>query len=110
MFEHAYAHQIKVTGVCVGIMFLQIDNITTVQTFQLFFTKFLYGGENMRPEWTGEIVKKMHIYNVTNRDLAEHIGISETYLCSVLNGKRNNKRAEHDFNTALDELIAQRIV
>lgn len=62
----------------------------------------------MLAQWTGEVVGKMHIYGVTAKELARHLGYHEKYVSAVLNGKRSPEGAEIGFKAALDEIIALR--
>lgn len=60
------------------------------------------------PEWTGEIVKIMHLNGITAKRLAEKAGYSEKYFSAVLNGRRTPRRAEEKVRGALQELIAEK--
>lgn len=62
----------------------------------------------MPAQWTAEFVGKMHIHQITIRELANHMGISPAFCGKVLNGKREVRDAEQRYNAALDELIAAR--
>lgn len=62
----------------------------------------------MLNKWTGNVVGKMHTYNITQQELAERVGVSRQYLNMILNGKKNPKDAQERFKTALDQLIAER--
>lgn len=62
----------------------------------------------MLAEWTGEIVKKMHIYGISAKQLAEEAKIHPKYLSMILNGHRTPKNAESKLNAVLDRLIAGR--
>lgn len=42
----------------------------------------------LREEWTGEVVGKLHVLNSTQIELAMVCGYAPEYLCSVLNGKK----------------------
>lgn len=39
-------------------------------------------------KWTGEIVGRLHTINVTQKEFAIRCGYSPTYLCMVLNGRK----------------------
>lgn len=62
----------------------------------------------MPAQWTGELIGKMHNVKVSQSDLARKLGITNRYVCMVLNGKRAPKDAEQRFTAALDELIKER--
>ena len=62
----------------------------------------------MPAQWTGEFVGKMHLNNVSKKDLAKQLNCSAEYVSMVLNGKRNPKGAEQRFRQALAEMIQER--
>lgn len=62
----------------------------------------------MNAQWTGDVVGKMHVYSLTNKDLARKMGYSDAYVCKLLNGKREPKDAEAKVRAALDDFIAER--
>ncbi len=62
----------------------------------------------MPAQWTGLIVGKMHTNSINNAKLAQKLGVSESWISMVLNGKREPKNAEARFNAALDELLAEK--
>lgn len=51
----------------------------------------------MPAQWTGEIVGKMHLLEISQVQLADALGYTPEYVCAVLNGKRNPKDAEARF-------------
>lgn len=59
----------------------------------------------MPAQWTGDIVSKMHINNVTAKQLAVAVGWHPKYLSVVLNGHKTPKDAEARLNVALDQII-----
>ena len=61
----------------------------------------------MPAKWTGDVVGKMHLHRITNKVLAEHMGISDRYVAMVLNGEREPAGAEQRFKAALDALIKE---
>mgnify|MGYP000229577669 CR=1 FL=1 len=62
----------------------------------------------MPAQWTAEIIGKMHLYRISKKSLAEHLGMRPEYISMVLNGHRNPPDAEARFRTALNELIRKR--
>lgn len=62
----------------------------------------------MPAQWTGALISKMHLNNITKKELAEHLGLHPKYVIDVTNGKKNPDNAETRFNKAVDEIIAER--
>ena len=62
----------------------------------------------MLAQWTGEIVGKMHIYEVSAVDLAAEAGWNPKYMSAVLNCKRTPKNAENTLRNALAAIIARK--
>ena len=60
------------------------------------------------PKWTGEAVKKKHLYNITDGDIANVIGKSRETVSKTLNGKYSFKDDKKIIIKAIDELIAER--
>lgn len=60
----------------------------------------------MPAQWTGEVIGEMHLKGVTQKDLAEHLGVTRVYVNMVLQGKREPKGAEQKFREALKEMGA----
>ncbi len=42
----------------------------------------------MKERWTGNIVGRMHVYEIKAEDLAKRCGYSPQYLSMVLNGRK----------------------
>ena len=59
----------------------------------------------MKEKWTGRLVGKMHINDVTYEQLAKHLGVTKAYVGMVLNGKRTPPNARQRFESALNEII-----
>lgn len=62
----------------------------------------------MPAQWTGLLVGRMHNAGVTSKQLAEEMGKNPKYVSQVLNGHYSPKKAETEFNAALDAIIAKR--
>lgn len=62
----------------------------------------------MPAQWTGILVGKMHNAGVTAKQLAAQMGKNPKYISQVLNGHYCPKKAEAEFNAALDAILAQR--
>lgn len=61
----------------------------------------------MPAKWTGDVVGKMHLHRITNKELAAFMGVTDGYITMVLNGKREPAGAEQRFKAALDALIKE---
>lgn len=59
------------------------------------------------PQWTGEIVGKLHNAGIDHKDFALHMGIHPKYLSAILNGHEQPKDAEEGFKKALFEMTGQ---
>lgn len=64
----------------------------------------------MPAQWTADLIGKMHLNNITRKQLAKQLGFHEKYVIMILNGKKSPKSAEVKFNQALNELIEERRV
>lgn len=62
----------------------------------------------MPAQWTGEVVSKMHIFEVTKQQLAAELGVTPAYVGMVLNGRREPKGAEQQMKSALECLITRK--
>lgn len=56
-------------------------------------------------KWTAEAVGKMHVYGISQAELAEKLGVGRTYLNKILNCKEAPANAKERVIGALDELI-----
>ena len=61
----------------------------------------------MPAQWTCLLVGRMHNAGVTSKQLAEEMGKNPKYVSQVLNGHYSPKKAESEFNAALDAIIAR---
>lgn len=59
----------------------------------------------MPAQWTGEIIRQLHLNGITAKRLAEAIGWNDKYLSLVLNGHREPKNAEAKVRAALDSIL-----
>ena len=60
------------------------------------------------PKWTGEAVKKKHLHNINDSDIANIIGKSREVVSKTLNGNYSFKDDRKIIMGALDELIANK--
>lgn len=59
----------------------------------------------MRPEWTGEVVKQLHVAELSTADLAREMELTQGYVRMILDGQRNPLGAEARIKTALFALL-----
>ena len=62
----------------------------------------------MPEKWTGKIVGDLHVYRISQKELANKLGWSKEYVCTILSGKANPPGAKRKMKAALAELIAER--
>ena len=63
----------------------------------------------MREAWTGELVGRMHIAEITQQDLADEAGIVKAYVCQILNGKRKPKKGREMLESAFEAVYQRRL-
>ena len=56
-------------------------------------------------KWTGEAVKLMHLNRITQRDVAEKMGLSRERVCKILNGDGCTETAKSRIMNAIFEII-----
>jgi predicted transcriptional regulator len=61
-----------------------------------------------REEWTGEVAKQMHIYNISGEDLAREMGCTRSYVCRILTGSRDPRGGRERVEAALERCMARR--
>ena len=58
--------------------------------------------------WTGELVGKMHVAEVTQEELAAELGWNKAYVCMILNGSRKPAGAREKLEAAFESVMAKR--
>ena len=58
--------------------------------------------------WIAKAVGLMHLHKITQKSLANHLGVTDEYISMILNGKKTPKNAELRIMAALNEIIEQR--
>lgn len=58
----------------------------------------------MLEKWLGEVVGEMHIQNISQKQIASHMGVTEEYLSMVLNGHRKPAGIEVRIRKAIREI------
>lgn len=62
----------------------------------------------MKEKWTGDLIGKMHVNDVTYDDLANELGISKGYISMILNGNRTPADAKERMQAALERILEKR--
>lgn len=62
----------------------------------------------MSAQWTGDVVGKMHLNRISQKELADKLSVTRDYVCMVLNGRRTPSGAQERFCKALEELIKEK--
>lgn len=58
--------------------------------------------------WTGEAVGRMHVLQISHREVAAKMGVSNRYLSMLLNGHRTPSNAQNRVNWAIDQIVSER--
>ena len=66
------------------------------------------GGNGTADDWRGSLVAAMHLRRVSQKRLAEELGVTANYVCMVLSGRRCPGGAEERFRRALGAILASR--
>ena len=61
-----------------------------------------------REKWTGRLIGRMHVENVTYEQLGAEMGIGKSYVSMILNGERKPKGIRQRMEAALDAVLAKR--
>lgn len=64
----------------------------------------------MLANWIGDAAGLMHKYGISNKQLAEHMGMTPEYISMILNGHRDPADAEARFRKAIAELVGPAIM
>lgn len=84
-----------------SILLTDIYIITYFVNFCNYFFTIL-GGNFTKEKWTGQLIGKMHIEEITQQDLAEELGTSKAYISMMLNGARKPKNAREKMEAAFE--------
>lgn len=64
----------------------------------------------MREDWTGEVVKNMHLNEIGQADIAAEMGVTKAYVSMLLNGSRKVEGAREKIEAALKAAIEKKCV
>lgn len=62
----------------------------------------------MLDKWTGDLVGRMHVNEVSQNELATELGYTKSYVSMVLRGRNKPQGIEERMNAALDAIIARK--
>ena len=62
----------------------------------------------MRDAWTGAVIGKCHVAEITLKELADEAGYSRSYVTMLLNGHRTTPGARQALENALQRIIDKR--
>lgn len=62
----------------------------------------------MRPEWAAKLTGDLFLAGITKTELAAELGLSRTYVSSVLSGIKAPPGAEARFRGAYQELLSKK--
>ena len=63
----------------------------------------------MPAQWTGEVIRDMHLARITKREVAKEMGVEPAYVSMILNGKREPKGAEARLREAVQRVKERRV-
>ncbi len=63
----------------------------------------------MNYDWTAEVVGRMHGAGISGLQLAEECGVSNSYLSTVLHGKKGTEKTQKRILDALDRLEKKKL-
>lgn len=56
------------------------------------------------PEWTGDVVRTMHLNRISAQDIADTLGCSRCYISLILCGKRAPKNGQTMITEAINRI------
>lgn len=62
----------------------------------------------MKANWTGDLIGKMHVHEVSQEELAEELGCSKAYVSMILNGSRTPVDAKERLQEAFNRVLMKR--
>lgn len=61
----------------------------------------------MPAQWTADVIGKMHMLRISNKQLAEKLGVTPEYVSMILNGHRDPEGANQRFLAAVNEMASE---
>ena len=62
----------------------------------------------MIDQWTAEVITKLRMLGISQKEFAKIGGYSEPYMSQVLRGRKNTDQARQTIQTALDTLTCKK--
>lgn len=62
----------------------------------------------MPAKWTGEIVALLHVNEISQKELAQQLGLTRQYVSLVLSGTKDPSGMEARMRSAIGEIIMSR--
>lgn len=62
----------------------------------------------MKEAWTGRLVGKMHVEEITMEELGREIGVGKAYISQILNGIRRPAGAKERLEAAFKAIVERR--
>lgn len=62
----------------------------------------------MPEKWTGHVVGTMHNERITYDDLAKELGVTKSYICAILNGRRKPAGIAERMQNALNTIVERK--
>lgn len=62
----------------------------------------------MREAWTGRLVGKMHVHEITANEVAKEMGVCKAYVSMMMNGKRTPPGARSKLEDAVNRIIERK--
>lgn len=62
----------------------------------------------MPEKWTGRLIGKMHNERVYYDDLADEMGVTKSYVCMILNGRRKPAGIQERMEAAFESVLKKR--
>ena len=62
----------------------------------------------MSLNWTAQIVGRLHVEKITQRELAKELDFTEEYVSAILNGKREPVGIQERMEAAIDAIVARK--
>ncbi len=62
----------------------------------------------MTPKWASEMRRDMHLYEITEIEVAARRGLSLSWASRLMRGRASSTPSERRLQRALDELIAEK--